>query len=119
MRSGFHPERVMSKHNTIAKSGYDIVSYTGDVVVVPMEEQHRRMLDQFLTGHSATGPPVLLTVSEVAALLRCSISSLNKWRCLGGGPAFVKVGARVRYRLSDVAAWITQERRISTSVSAA
>jgi hypothetical protein len=109
----------MSKINTITKAGFDVVTYGGDGAAVPLEEQHRRLLNHFLTGHYPTGPPVLLTVGEVAALLRCSISSLNKWRCLGGGPTFVKVGARVRYRLPDVAAWITQERRTSTSVSAA
>jgi Helix-turn-helix domain len=109
----------MSKHNAIARAGFDVVTYGGDGEPVSLEEQHRRLLDRFLTGNSPTGPPVLLTVSEVAALLRCSISSLNKWRCLGGGPTFVKVGARVRYRLPDIAAWITQERRTSTSASAA
>jgi hypothetical protein len=107
----------MSKINTIAKAGFDVVSFTGDGVAVPLEERHRRLLDHFLTGHPSTGPPVLLTVGEVAALLRCSISSLNKWRCLGGGPDFVKVGSRVRYRLTDIATWVKDETRSSTSAA--
>ena len=46
----------------------------------------------------------LLTVQEVAAQLRCSVSSLNKWRLTGNGPRFVYVGARVRYRAADTPA---------------
>ena len=68
----------------------------------------------FLTGRPATGPP-LLTVQEVAAILRCSASSLNKWRLSGLGPKFVRVGARVRYRPADVVAYLTKQTRRSTS----
>jgi hypothetical protein len=107
----------MSKQNAIAKVGYDIVTFAGDGVALPLPDQHRRLLDLYLTGHPPTGPPVLLTVGEVALLLRCSISSLNKWRVFGRGPDFVKVGSRVRYRLADIAAWVKDETRSSTSAA--
>jgi excisionase family DNA binding protein len=64
------------------------------------------------TAHSL-GP--FLTVQEVAALMRCSVSSLNKWRLTGHGPRFVRIGSRVRYRPSDVAAFVTEQTRSSTS----
>ena len=56
-----------------------------------------------------------LTVPEVAALLRCSKSSLDKWRLNGAGPKFVKVGSRIRYRAVDVAEFVAAQTRSSTS----
>src|SRR5437899_2003745 len=60
------------------------------------------------------GIVVLLTVQDVAALLKCSVSSLNKWRLRQTGPPFVRVGSRVRYRLADVQAYIANQTRTST-----
>jgi|SoiMetStandDraft_2_1073263.scaffolds.fasta_scaffold279825_2 predicted DNA-binding transcriptional regulator AlpA len=60
----------------------------------------------------------LLTVAEVAELLRCSVSSLNKWRLSGDGPKFVYVGRRVRYRPADVTAYVVTQTRASTSEGA-
>ena len=57
----------------------------------------------------------LLTVGETAALLRCSIHALNKWRLTGSGPRFVYVGRRVRYRRADLASFVANSTRRSTS----
>jgi excisionase family DNA binding protein len=57
----------------------------------------------------------LLTVGEAAEYLRCSKSSLNKWRISGRGPRFVYVGALVRYRRADVLAYVATRVRSSTS----
>lgn len=43
---------------------------------------------------------MILTPDEVAARLRISPSTLAQWRSQRRGPAYVKVGSRVRY-LSD------------------
>jgi|NGEPerStandDraft_6_1074524.scaffolds.fasta_scaffold89627_2 hypothetical protein len=40
-----------------------------------------------------------------AAHLACSASFLEKCRVTGGGPAFVKLGRAVRYRLEDLDAF--------------
>jgi predicted DNA-binding transcriptional regulator AlpA len=48
----------------------------------------------------------LLTSKEVAAMLGISPTRLCVWRGDGQGPAWVKVGRLVRYRLHDVQAWI-------------
>jgi hypothetical protein len=74
--------------NTIKKIGKDIVSYAGDGLQSPITRQGDRGDDY---------PDALLTVDEAAAILRCSPSSLNKWRLTGRGPKFVFVGRRVRY----------------------
>jgi predicted DNA-binding transcriptional regulator AlpA len=49
----------------------------------------------------------LLSDIEVAALLGVSVDTVRNWRWRGGGPRFVKLGARaVRYRPEDVRAFI-------------
>ena len=61
----------------------------------------------------------LLTTKETAALLRCSISALNKWRVRGDGPRFVRLGGRVRYRRADLTRYIADRTRASTSAMSA
>jgi predicted DNA-binding transcriptional regulator AlpA len=57
-------------------------------------------------------PDPLLTEAEAAQALRLKApATLRKWRQLGTGPRFVKLGAggafaTVRYRQSDLIAWI-------------
>jgi hypothetical protein len=41
---------------------------------------------------------------------------MEKLRCIGGGPAFLKLGRRVVYRRADVTEWAERDRRASTSV---
>src|SRR4051812_27930288 len=57
----------------------------------------------------------LLTTPEVAEILRCSESRLNKLRVSGGGPKFTKLGNLVRYRPVDVADYVSLNLRGSTS----
>ncbi len=56
-----------------------------------------------------------LSVTETAQYLKVSESYLNKLRCTGGGPAFMKFGSRVVYARSDIEAWANERRRLSTS----
>ena len=58
---------------------------------------------------------VLLTVDQAAVYLGLARSTLNKWRCQGEGPSFVKLGRAVRYRTTDLEGFL--ERRISNSTS--
>ena len=48
----------------------------------------------------------LLTEDDVAKQLHVSVASLRRWRLLGRGPQFHKVGALVRYRPEEVEAWL-------------
>jgi len=41
--------------------------------------------------------------------------TLEKWRVLGVGPAFVKFGSRVMYSERDLEIWAEAQRRNSTS----
>ncbi len=57
----------------------------------------------------------LFNEAEVADLLGISPATLRRWRRLGVGPSWCKLGASVRYRREDVASYL--ESNIS-SVSA-
>jgi predicted DNA-binding transcriptional regulator AlpA len=48
----------------------------------------------------------LLTEKELSAQLHVSLASVRRWRLLGCGPRFVKLGSLVRYRHEDVQNWI-------------
>jgi predicted DNA-binding transcriptional regulator AlpA len=51
----------------------------------------------------------LVSDLETAGLLGVSRGTLANWRCQRTqGPAFVKVGRLVRYRLADVEAWLAR-----------
>ena len=56
-----------------------------------------------------------LSVTETAQYLKVSESYLNKLRSTGGGPVFMKFGARVVYAVADIDAWASERRRASTS----
>ena len=58
--------------------------------------------------------PVLDTVSA-APLIGVKPATLEVWRCKGIGPRFVKSGARVVYRLSDINAYLDSRTRTSTA----
>ncbi len=62
------------------------------------------------TGGATTAPrtvevPELLSPAEAARYLHSTTDSLRTLRYTGRGPAFVKVGARVLYRASDLIAY--------------
>lgn len=52
----------------------------------------------------------LLTVDETAALLKISVEQLKEWRMRGEGPKILRLGHRtVRYRRSDIRAWMDEQ----------
>lgn len=57
---------------------------------------------QAATFLSGGGPPI-------------STKTLQRWRCTGYGPIFVKAGHRVLYAGDDLRAWLNAQRRRSTS----
>jgi excisionase family DNA binding protein len=56
-----------------------------------------------------------MTPKEAAEYLRSSPSTLAKRRLFGGGPIFTRIGKAVRYRRSDLDAWMAGTARRSTS----
>lgn len=49
----------------------------------------------------------LLTETDVSRHLRVSLAAVRKWRVMNRGPQFVKIGPLVRYRQTDIDAWLT------------
>lgn len=57
-----------------------------------------------------TETETLLREADLAALLKVQPVTCEKWRANNRGPAFIRIGRLVRYRLSDVQAWIARNR---------
>jgi hypothetical protein len=51
-----------------------------------------------------------LTQLDLARRWRVSPRTLERWRWLGQGPAYLKLGAAVAYRLEDVEAFEARQR---------
>jgi predicted DNA-binding transcriptional regulator AlpA len=59
--------------------------------------------------------PKLLNERDVAELLALDVRTIQNWRQRGGGPRFVRLGGAVRYRPSDIEAFVEAGMRCSTS----
>jgi predicted DNA-binding transcriptional regulator AlpA len=82
-------------------------------------ETRRHHLDRRANELAAQGaghPDDLLSTPELAAWLGCSRLWVELGRVEGYGPAFVQVGPKmIRYRRSDVLAWLASRSRTATS----
>ena len=67
---------------------------------------------------SAPPPSGALSVRELAAMLRVSRRTLDRYRAKGIGPVFEKVNGRVLYPWAGVEAWLSTGRRGSGSDAA-
>lgn len=60
----------------------------------------------------------LLKPSDLGEKLGKSTAALANWRYLGLGPRFIKLGPKaVRYRISDVEAWLDEQTRQQTGAA--
>ncbi len=64
------------------------------------------MNQPFVERRKVAIAPALMTEDEVAKRLNVSVASLRRWRLLGKGPVFIKVGSLVRYRAEDLDSWL-------------
>jgi predicted DNA-binding transcriptional regulator AlpA len=60
----------------------------------------------------------LLTQGEVKEITGLADSTLEQWRIKGKGPKFIKVGRLVRYRSSDLHAYIAGLRSFASTTEA-
>lgn len=58
---------------------------------------------------------VVVDTEGAAARTGLSVATLEKKRVYGDGPPFLKMGRSVRYRLTDLDAWM--ERQVVSSTS--
>ena len=66
-------------------------------------------------GVVETRPVRHLNQIELSRRWSVSPRTLERWRWLGEGPVYLKIGGRVAYRLSDVEAYEAQQLRTSTA----
>ena len=59
--------------------------------------------------------PSLLNTDAAGAYLNVQAQTLEAWRYRGDGPRYVKIGRLVKYRLSDLDAFIESNLRRNTS----
>ena len=55
----------------------------------------------------------LLSEARAARIVNLSTRTLQKWRSLGVGPSYVRLRGAVRYRLSDLKAFIDRGLRLT------
>lgn len=56
------------------------------------------------------GHEPLMTTKDLAEFLAISVRTIEHWRLHGDGPPAYRVGRHLRYRASDVEAWLTRQR---------
>lgn len=61
----------------------------------------------------------LLDTHDLARLLKLQHQTLRKWRSQGGGPAFIRLGGRVRYRRASIERWLAEKTVQSSSATTA
>ncbi|MGE0713888.1 MAG: helix-turn-helix transcriptional regulator [Alphaproteobacteria bacterium] len=59
--------------------------------------------------------PILSEREAVEFLGIASTRALQRWRQVGGGPPFVRLGRRIGYRRADLDGWVNKRRVGSTS----
>lgn len=67
---------------------------------------------------SASAPgaqPLLISTAQLAARTEIPESTWAHWRCEGKGPAYVKIGGHVRYRIGTVDKWLAERERSNTA----
>lgn len=67
-----------------------------------------------ITAH--TGSPItphaddeLLSMTEVATIVRVPVATLRYWRNLGTGPHSFRIGRSVRYWRTEVLTWLEEQ----------
>ena len=59
----------------------------------------------------------LFSQETLAAIRDCSLATLERDRWAGTGVPFVKMGRLVRYRKSDITAWLEKHQSVQSTVA--
>ena len=52
---------------------------------------------------------LVMNDAAAAEMLGMKVATLRKWRVLGTGPAYIKCGKNVRYRLADLETYLSSQ----------
>lgn len=82
---------------------YNLIQSPSDKMVLMTNENRFNLTAGAIPADQPRG---WQTEKEVAQQLHLSIETLRKWRVLGKGPAYCKVGSLVRYSQSAIQSWL-------------
>ena len=54
----------------------------------------------------------LVTITELAEYLGVPVKTIYEWRQTGRGPVGLRIGRHVKFRISDVQAWVDGQRDV-------
>jgi len=66
-----------------------------------------------LSGTDSWGLEPLMDVAELASYLGLPVSTVYDWRVHGKGPAAYRFGKHLKFAVSDVRAWMAEQRDAS------
>lgn len=81
--------------------------------MLPILRDHaycRGMTQPSEDGEVTTADAEIMTTTEVAEYLRVPVPTVYRWRNDGHGPTASRVGRHLRYRRSEVDAWLNAQR---------
>jgi hypothetical protein len=61
-----------------------------------------------ITEYEHAPDSALFAQETVAAILNCSLATIERDRWVGSGIPFIKIGRMVRYRKSDIRLWLEE-----------
>jgi hypothetical protein len=105
------PGLEWNRRNPAGNSGSDIwCECLGSTTIQNMtKHQMIETLNRDLHGASTQYQGHLLNDREVANFLRVSTATVRRWRLLGQGPRFRKLGSSVRYEFVDLEKWLNAQ----------
>jgi predicted DNA-binding transcriptional regulator AlpA len=68
----------------------------------------KKVINEALANSKPVPPKSLLTEEEAAQLLGLAKGTLPVWRHHGKGPNYIKIGTSVRYRISDLKNYVSE-----------
>lgn len=78
-----------------------------------MKPQLKRL--DLITEYEQAPDSALFSQIMVAALLDCSLATIERDRWAGTGIPFVKIGRLVRYRKSDIKEWLNKHKSVNST----
>lgn len=70
-----------------------------------------------LNAYELAPDSTLFSQETVAAILDCSLATIERDRWIGTGIPFIKLGRLVRYRKSDIHAWLEKHKTFQSTTA--
>lgn len=70
---------------------------------------------ELITEYEVAPDSALFSQETIAAILDCSLSTVERDRWIGKGIPFTKLGRLVRYRKTDIRAWLEKHKSFNST----